>query len=426
MIRVAICSAGSVYDSPMLSVNTPFNSHLIEVPVRGLRPGMFVVELDRPWLETPFAMQGFLIRDDSDVDYVAKHCDYVYIDPQRKVSPDKLPKRKGRARKPDKVPPPKRDKVPLKVEFDRVKDDFSSATNVMEGVFKRMRTHREVDLPSLRSAIDPLIDSVLRNREALAVLVRLKRKDDYLYNHSIATSVWAAILGRHLGMEKAALQQLALGTSIMDVGMSDVSRELLEKPSELSSEQLAQVKKHVAAGVKMVRESGEVSDKVLNIIACHHERHDGSGYPQGLAGNAIPAMARIAGLVDTYDAMLTPRPYSHPRSSFNAIQELVDSTDVLFQGSLVEHFVQAIGMFPTGCVVELNNGEVGVVITQNQTRRLRPKVVVILDREKRKHASMQVIDLAKYSEPDNGPSSLWIVKELEAGAYGINPDEYFL
>jgi len=392
--------------------------NLVEVPVTGLVPGMFVAELDRPWLDTPFALQGFLIRDELDAEYVAKHCDYVYIDPQRKVSPAKLPKRKRAAAKPDEVS--------VKAEFKRAKADFASASEIMEGVFDRIKTHRQVDLPSLQKAINPLIDSVLRNREALAALIRLKRKDNYFYNHSIATAVWAAILGRHLGMEKPALRQLALGTSIMDVGMIDVPSEILDSAERLSSEQIKRVRTHVAAGVRMVSATTDASDKVLNIIACHHERHDGSGYPQGLLGNAIPAMARIAGLVDTYDAMLTARPYAAARSSFAAIQELVDTKDVLFQASLVEQFVQAVGMFPTGCVVELNTSEVGVVVAQNATRRLRPKVVVILDADKQKHTELKVLDLAKYADAGPGRSTLWITRELEAGAYGINPDEFFL
>lgn len=409
----------ATYHAEMSEVYAPTNPNLVEVPVTGLLPGMFVVELDRPWLETPFAIQGFLIRNEQDAEYVAQHCDYVYVDPDRKVSPKKLPRAKKRlATAPDEVS--------VKSEFDRVKVDFASAVEVMDGVFGRIRAHRQVDLSSLQSAINPLIDSVLRNREALAALVRLRRKDDYLYSHSIATAVWAAILGRHLGMEKSALRQLALGASMMDVGMVDVSTELLEHPGQLTVEQLQQMRTHVASSLKIVAESGEVSNKVLNIIACHHERYDGSGYPQGLAGHAIPTMARIAGLVDAYDAMLTERPYSAPRSSFDAIQELVDTKDVLFQSSLVEHFVQAVGMFPTGCVVELSSGEVGVVVAQNPTRRLRPKVVVILDEDKQKRVDLRVLDLSKYTDTGSGASTLWIAKELEAGAYGISPDEYFL
>ena len=403
----------------MSDVFLPSNPDLIEVPVAGLLPGMFVSELDRPWLETPFAMQGFVIRDESDAEYVGKHCNYVYVDPRKKVTGNQLAK----ARRLKRLAP---DTVPLKTEFDRAQVDFQTASDVMAGVFAQIKSNRRVDLDALQSAINPLIDSVLRNREALAALIRMKRKDDYFYNHSLATAVWAALLGRHLGLEKHALRELALGTAIMDVGMVGLPDDLLNRRGRLDAPQIAQVRGHVAESLRIVQGSGEVSKKVLNIIACHHERYDGSGYPQGLAANAIPPLARIAGLVDAYDAMLTERPYSPARSSFDAIQELVDTKDVLFQGSMIEHLVQAVGMFPTGSIVELNSGEVGVVVEQNTMRRLRPKLVLILDENKQKRNSLVVLDLSKYGGDEGVTTTLWIARELESGVYGIAPDDYFL
>ena len=139
----------------------------------------------------------------------------------------------------------------------------------------------------------------------------------------------------------------------------------------------------------------------------------------------IPLFARIVGLVDSYDAMISTRPHVGARSSFEAIQELADLKGGLFQAELVEQFMQAIGLFPTGSVIELNTGEVGVVVAQNALRRLRPKVVVILDQDKQRHAKLVVVDLGKYGS-ENAGSDLWINRELEVGAYGIRPDEYFL
>lgn len=399
---------------------SPSNVHLIEVPVTGLLPGMFVAELDRPWLETPFAMQGFVIRDASDAAYVGKHCNYVYVDPLKRVAVKQLGTAGSRK-------PLKPDPVTLKAEFDRAQVDFESASEVMSGVFAKIKSKRHFDLGVLKSAINPLIDSVFRNRDALAALIRMKAKGDYFYSHSLSTAVWAIILGRHLGLDKHTLRQLALGASIMDVGMADLPDELISRPGPLDAHEFDQVKRHVAASLKILQGSGEVSKKVLNVIACHHERHDGSGYPQGLVGSAIPPLARIAGLVDAYDAMLTKRQYSPARSSFDAIQELADMKGILFQGSVVEHFIQAVGMFPTGSIVELNTGVVGVVVQQNAMRRLRPKIVLILDEHKRKFSELTVLDLSNYTGSQEGDhATLWIAKELESGIYGIAPNDYFL
>ncbi len=392
-------------------------ANLIEVPVAGLRPGMYVAALDRPWLDTPFAIQGFEIKDQEDAEYVARHCDYVFIDPRRKVSGRYLPRRTTASRK---------DPVSLKSEFKRMDAEFESAATAIEKVFDEVRRNRRLELTAMQSAINPLIDSVLRNRDALAALIRLKRKGDYFFNHSMACVVWAAILGRHLGLDRRALREAALGVSVMDVGMTDLPDSVLNKKGALSPPEIDLLHAHVKGSLDIVQAAGDVAPSVLNLIACHHERHDGSGYPQRLTGQDIPMLARIAGLVDSYDAMICDRPHASARSSFTAIQELVDRKDQLFQGALVEHFVQAVGLFPTGTVVELNTGEVGVVVQQNDTRRLRPKLVLILDENKAQRADFPLIDLSKYTPDNHGQAVVWIARDLEAGAYGIVPDDYFI
>lgn len=401
----------------MEDVYVPQDQNLIEVPAFGLQPGMYVAELDRPWLETPFAMQGFVVQDHSDVEYVAKHCTYVYVDPNRKVPLADLQKHVEKKRV--------KEKVSIKAEFSRAKVEYESAAVALERVFADIQANKKVDVAAMQKIVSPLIDSVFRNREALAALVRLKDKGDYVFHHSLATAVWSAVLGRHLGIDRATLEELALGASIMDVGMSEVPDELLNKTTALEPHEIVEIRAHVSNSLRIVHKSG-MSTKVLNLVACHHERHDGTGYPQGLKGNEIPPLARIAGLADTYDAMITQRPYAMPRSSFDAIQELVDMKDRIFQGTLVEHFVQTVGMFPTGSVVELNTGEVGVVVEQNPIRRLKPKVVLILDHDKARRDKLALIDLAQSSSHETSSPSLWIRTELSAGAYGIEPDDYFI
>ena len=402
-----------------MSGESPNFANLIEVPVAGLRPGMYVAALDRPWLETPFAMQGFEIKDQEDADYVARHCDFVFVDPRRKVSGRYLPKRRLQSGA-------GKDPVSLKSEFKRMDVEFESAASAIEKVFAEVRRNRRLDLVAMQDAINPLVDSVLRNRDALAALIRLKRKGDYYYNHSMACVVWAALLGRHLGLDNASLRHAALGVSVMDVGMTDLPDTVLDKRGALSPPELMLLHDHVKGSLDIVQASGDVSELVLNLIACHHERHDGSGYPQRLTGQDIPLLARMAGLVDSYDAMICERPHAPARSSFAAIQELVDSKDQLFHGALVEHFVQAVGLFPTGSVVELNTGEVGVVVQQNDSRRLRPRIVLILDENKTRRRDFPLIDLSKYTPDNHGQAIVWIARDLEAGAYGIAPDDYFI
>lgn len=389
---------------------------LLEVPTGSLQPGMYVARLDRPWLETPFSVQGFYIRSQQDADFVSQHCAYVYVDPRRfsKTPESGLPRTRGY-----------KTKTSLKKEFSRAAVELESANDTVRRVFERLKAGHHLELKSLQRAIDPLLDSVLRNGEALAALVRIKAKGDYLFNHSVANAVWAAVLGRQLALDREQLQRLALGAAVVDIGMTNLPDELTDSPAKLKPDELQLVRAHVDTGVELLRNGTDVHDDITTIVAHHHERFDGSGYPHGISGTQIPLLARIVGLVDSYDAMITERPYSSARSSFEAVQELTDLKRSLFQSELVEQFVQAIGLFPTGSVVELSTGEVAVVIAQNPSRRLRPKVVVILDEDKQPHQKSVVIDLSKYTA-EHRDSDLWITQEHEPGAFGIKPDEFFL
>ena len=174
----------------------------------------------------------------------------------------------------------------------------------------------------------------------------------------------------------------------------------------------------------MIAESKDVDFEILAIIENHHERMDGSGYPRGMEGAAIPLLARIAGLVDTYDAMITTRPYAPARTSHEAAQELLDGKGTVFQEALVEQFIQAIGLFPTGTLVELNTGEVAIVVRQSATRRLKPEIVVVLCPDKKKKNVLELVDL--FDQDANLEGERWIARELLSGAYGVNSEEYFI
>ena len=209
-----------------------------------------------------------------------------------------------------------------------------------------------------------------------------------------------------------------------DIGMTQLPPELLDQAENLTKEQLRIIRAHPTMGSELVCRSKNIDFEILAIIENHHERMDGSGYPRGIQGAAIPLLARIAGLVDTYDAMITPRPYATARTSHEATQELLDCKGRQFQEALVEQFVQAIGLFPTGTMVELNTGEVGIVAAQNATRRLKPELIIVLDAEKARLAAVKVVDLANQAIAAEGER--WITRELLSGTYGISGEEFFI
>ncbi|GIX29848.1 MAG: metal-dependent phosphohydrolase [Porticoccaceae bacterium] len=387
---------------------------LVKIPAMQLKPGMFVAELDRPWLETPFALQGFVVRDDEDVLYIAQYVEYVYVDPAYSGGAVFLPTRdRQRA-----VELKRRD---IKADFQQARVDYDSAQMALEQVFHSLEQGGRLPVKQVKSAVRPIIDDVFRNRDAMAALARLKKIGDYRYHHGLAMAVWAALLGKHIGLSRDELEKLVLGCALCDVGMTRLPPELVNKAGGYDAQERARMHEHPRLGVELLAETGDVDPEVLAVVEHHHERHDGSGYPRGLAGTAIPLFARIAGLVDSFDAMISPRPHAAPRTSFAAMQEILDAKGQLFQDELVEQFLQAVGLFPIGALVELNTGEVGVVVRQNPHRRLKPEIVVLLGSDKRPREKPLLLDLARQSLAEK----VWIERELPQGSYGLDGEEFF-
>jgi HD-GYP domain-containing protein (c-di-GMP phosphodiesterase class II) len=391
---------------------------LVKLPAMNLEPGMFVAELDRPWLETPFAVQGFVVRDSDEILYVSNYVDHVYVDAEYTGVRQSLKLAVAAM----KTTP--RERLSLRDEFKRTKVSFDSAAETLDKIFESLRSGGQNDISAVQTAINPLIEGVFRNQDAVAALLRLKESGEYRYHHGVSMAVWAAIVGRHIGLNRHELEKLAVGCAMCDIGMTQLPPELLDQADNLSQEQLRIIRAHPTMGSELVCRSKNIDFEILGIIENHHERMDGSGYPRGIQGAAIPLLARIAGLVDTYDAMITPRPYATARTSHEATQELLDCKGRQFQEALVEQFVQAIGLFPTGTMVELNTGEVGIVAAQNATRRLKPELIIVLDANKARLEHVVVVDLANQAIAAEGER--WISKELLSGTYGISGEEFFI
>jgi HD-GYP domain-containing protein (c-di-GMP phosphodiesterase class II) len=284
-----------------------------------------------------------------------------------------------------------------------------------------------LDVQLMESAVDSMVDSIFRNREAMGWLARMKVKDDYLYSHSLAASVWALAFGRHLGLDKTTLRSLGMGAMLLDVGKTKLPTALLQKSGKPDESEWVDLKRHVQLGMEILDEDPRADACMKTMVRTHHERTDGTGYPNKLTGDSIPLVGRIAAIVDCYDAMTSERTYAKGKSTYDAVRELKKLGKSWFQPELVELFIQAVGVFPTGTLVELNSGEVGIVIAQNRFRRLRPEVMLILDEQKKVREQFPTIDLQLFTKDnENGNPALWIAQGLEPGAYGVDPTEFFL
>jgi HD-GYP domain-containing protein (c-di-GMP phosphodiesterase class II) len=392
---------------------------------------MYVSELDRPWLETPFLFQGFEVDDDQTLGELREHCKFVYVDPD--LSTIEVSARDLIDDEAEPPPPPKpakikqrlnTDETELKKELHQARKAHENAEQVVKELFKRIGSGEKIEVESLQQALDPMIASIFRNDDAMSWLARMKRKNDYIYDHSLASSVWAMMLGKHLGFDPDEIQVLGIGSIFMDVGKTAIPTELLTKTGPLDDAEFKVLRSHVDKSVEIVAQIEHVDPRAMEMVRLHHERHNGSGYPNGLTGSEIPIFARIAGLVDAYDAMTATRPYAKPQSAYDAMRQLNKLSGTDFAEELIEQFVQAIGVFPVGSLVELSTGEVGIVIAQNRVRRLRPKVMVLLDANKTALNIDRIVDLRDGdSEVDK---SLWIEKGLAPGDYGVDPSEYYL
>ncbi len=402
--------------------------------------GMYVAQLDREWGDTSFPIQGFYIRNNKIISGIADECAHVFVDPRRYdskmgevrlravgKSPGKSEaKLSARERLQPLKPVTYEDKVEVADEFYGAITSLEEAESILRDCVTKLQSNGGFDINAIEDAITPLVQSVMRNHTAVAALTRMRKMDDYLYSHAISCSVWGAVVGRQLGLPPEEINQLAITCAVMDMGKLSLPLELLTSPDKPSSNEWALLQSHVEKSVTLLNDSGVEDRRLINAVNTHHERFDGSGYPNGLAGNKIPTFGRIAGIVDSYDAMISARPYAIARSSYQAIQEIHVNADILFQRELVEYFIKAIGVFPVGSIVELNSGEVGVVVSQSTNNRLKPKIMLILadDKSERKH--LVVIDLSSQDTDESKPLSWWITKELPVNAYGIDPQKYFL
>ncbi|HEY9197994.1 MAG TPA: HD-GYP domain-containing protein [Gammaproteobacteria bacterium] len=407
-----------------------------QVASQDLQPGMYVTRLDRPWLETPFLFQGFTLQNADDIAELQRHCRFVYIDIERGEpskryleSPRSI---SGRAdadiRRICRSAPGKPvypDTVSVEEELTPARDSHQDACDRIGNILDDVRSGRKLNVAAAEQAVNSMIESILRNPDAYMWLSKLKNKDSYTYAHSIDACALAITFGRHLGLPRPELEQVAVGTLLFDIGKMKLPEELLDKPGRLTEEEFALMQAHVAHSVELMTDSKDISPVSIEVAYSHHERHNGRGYPRGLTSEQTSVYGKIAALVDCYDAITSDRPYSVAVSPHEAIRSLYEWRNVDFQEELVEQFIQCLGVYPTGTLVELSTGQVGIVLSQNRVRRLRPKVMLVLNADKHAYDIAPTVDLMLETADRQG-QMLEIARSLDPGCYGIDPTAYFL
>jgi HD-GYP domain-containing protein (c-di-GMP phosphodiesterase class II) len=271
-----------------------------------------------------------------------------------------------------------------------------------------------LDAQRVNEAVRGLTESMLRNPDAMQLFTQLQKKDDYTLSHALDVSVYMTAFGRFLEMPREDVALLGHIGLLQDIGKVRLPDELLAKRERLTPEELELAKRHVEFSVEILRAARGLPQELPALAGLHHERHDGSGYPKGLRGGEIGLFGGIAGLVDCFDALIHPRPYGEALAPSNALNTLYGWRNTQFDGPLVEQFIHCVGIFPVGAFVELDSGEVGIVIAQNPVMRLIPRVMVVQDRR------------GGLVKPPRIVNRAGIKRTLEKSSVAIDPSEYFV
>ena len=405
-----------------------------KVNVAYLKTDMYVSNLDRPWIDTPFLLEGFLIQSEDDLTALNQYCKYVYIDTDRGIGASKyiepLPRLKSnsyleRFLQDNKKKVQYENTTSTKEELPSAQIALENASNQVARIMGDVKAGKNLNIEALRGVVEPILDSIIRNSEAYMWLSMMQKKSAYTYSHSVDNCALAIAFGRFMGLPKKDLRTLAIGLLMMDMGNVHVPEGILNKKGRLTEAEYRIVKKHVRQGVKILKVTKGVNDDIINIALTHHERFDGSGYPNAIQGTQIPVYGRMAAIIDCYGAMTSNRPFRAAKSPYTALQNIYNWRDSAFQPELVEQFLQCIGVYPTGSLVEMSNGEVAIVLEQNLTQRMRPKIMLILNEEKKHLMDYKIIDLTEQFE-DSSNLPLNIYRGLDPGAYDIDPAEYYL
>lgn len=410
-----------------------------KIAVQDLEVGMFVSDLDRPWHQTPFPIQGFHIRSQDDIRALVSHCKWVSIDVAETRDSVALAKisapafgTKGRGRGEGREElhlPPLSIREPvkhqsittLKREMKTSKYLLEDAGVALERLYEAVTSQEARDLRPIAAVINKMVRSVIRQPDALLWLSRIRQHDDHVYRHALNTSVWALVCGRQLGLNEGLLNHLGLGCLLSQVGKARLSTELLNREGQLGPEEYALYRTYVDKGMAMLEDSG-LSRAVLSVVQGHRERHNGSGFPGGIRGDRIPLLAKIAGLAEFFESLIGPREsFAEPMTPAKAVTLLYDMRNIEFQGDLVESFILAIGIYPTGSLVELTDGQRGIVVSHSAERRLWPRVMVMTDRYHSPLRAAKVVDLAKYNESRATAEILAIKECLAHGTEGLDP-----
>ncbi|WP_460384348.1 HD-GYP domain-containing protein [Pseudomonas amygdali] len=309
---------------------------------------------------------------------------------------------KTRVQAPQTAPAPSIDDTApasLDKEVLRARAICGRARNAVMAMFTEARMGQAMDVDNVQLLVEEISSSILRHPHALISLSRLKTSDEYTYMHSVAVCALMVALARRMGLPDDQVREAGVAGLMHDVGKMMIAPHVLNKPGRLTHDEFEIMKAHPELGLKILKENQPVAATVMDVCLHHHEKVDGSGYPHGLKGDQISIFARMAAVCDVYDAITSDRPYKKGWGVAHSIREMASwkghFDDVVFQS-----FVKTVGIYPTGTLVRLESGRLGVVVEQSEASLLKPRVKVFMSARTGKTFAAQIIDLGSFADPD--------------------------
>jgi len=401
-----------------------------KISVYSLTVGMYVYKLDRPWADSDYPLEGFHIKSAGEIRKLKFICRYVFIDESLNLSKEK---RKVKVLNKDKieikvkriikVPNQKNysNVVPLKKVLKKAIKNHQQLHQTVNYLFTHIHNHNIVKINQIKGVLSTTVNNMIENPDALMWIARTRDNDDYTYNFVLKQTIWALATARQIGMNQADMERLALASILSGIGKSKLPKDILLNEQKLDVKQFSIYKQHVNLSINILKNMKDIHPQIIHIVQNHCEYIDGSGYPNKLKDDEIYLASQIIGLAAFYERSSTPRDLSRAVSPNEALDEINRNKGKKFTAELVEKFVQAIGIYPTGTLVQLNNGEIAVIVEskdeEKQQQRLNPNIIVLrntMDEKTKKH------NLVKLSSSE---SELKIAQSLPLGTHGIDVNE---
>ena len=313
---------------------------------------------------------------------------------------------------------------PVEDEIAAIYPIYEKSQLATKEMFEALALDHEIDLTKIHEALDGMVESIERNPDALLWLAKLKQTDDYSYNHAMSVSITLMALANFMSLPKKQVKDLGLAGLLQDIGKAKIPTELLHKHDKITHDEFEVLKKHVEHALALLEATENISSTVILTVSQHHERIDGSGYPYKLSGNQISLTGQMAGLIDTYCALTTNKVYAKGVYNQIALEEIHSLRGFKFNGVLIDQLVQFLGMYPVSSLVDLNSGEVGVVIQQNSVRRLLPRIMILLNPDKTRNEYPAIINLINSPLTPSG-EPYKILRGLPPDSYGLSANNYY-